>query len=255
MIDQLSYHSKLRHINAGEKVAFSMLTLIICILSRSVAAAVPVLAATGILTVYKGKIPVSRYLRLMLVPLTVILPSTLSVIINVSKTPLDLWAFPVGTYYLTVSSASLTFGIRLMATTWASVSCLYFLVLNTPVTDILGVLKKMRCPALLTELMLLIYRFIFILLETAHAIITAQKARLGYKDFQTAATSYGRMCASLFIRAFRRSGALYDAMESRCYDGILHVPAENDPPNIRDILYIMVFELLLLAVIAGGKRI
>ena len=57
-IDKLCYQSGLRHVNAGEKFAFAMITLLLCVVSRSIACACIVLAATGILTVWKGGIPV-----------------------------------------------------------------------------------------------------------------------------------------------------------------------------------------------------
>ena len=44
LIDTLSYTSRLRQVNPGEKFAFSMLTLIFCIVSRSLAVAGVVLA-------------------------------------------------------------------------------------------------------------------------------------------------------------------------------------------------------------------
>ena len=69
VIDKLCYQSGLRHVNAGEKFAFAMITLLLCVVSRSIACACIVLAATGILTVWKGGIPVFRYLKLMTVPL------------------------------------------------------------------------------------------------------------------------------------------------------------------------------------------
>ena len=36
LIDKLSYHSKLRYVNASEKLMYAVLTLVLCILSRSV---------------------------------------------------------------------------------------------------------------------------------------------------------------------------------------------------------------------------
>ena len=54
LIDTLSYTSRLRQVNPGEKFAFSMLTLIFCIVSRSLAVAGVVLAATGFLTVCRA---------------------------------------------------------------------------------------------------------------------------------------------------------------------------------------------------------
>ena len=53
-IDKLCYNSKLRYENAGEKFAFAMITLLFCVMSRSIVVACIVLAVTGILTVYKG---------------------------------------------------------------------------------------------------------------------------------------------------------------------------------------------------------
>ena len=69
VIDKLCYHSRLRYENAGEKFAFAIITLCICVMSRSIAVAGIVLAVTGILTVCKGGVPVSRYLRFLTAPI------------------------------------------------------------------------------------------------------------------------------------------------------------------------------------------
>lgn len=45
VIDKLCYQSKLRYENAGEKFAFAVITLCICVMSRSAAVAGIVLAA------------------------------------------------------------------------------------------------------------------------------------------------------------------------------------------------------------------
>ena len=97
--------------------------------------------------------------------------------------------------------------------------------------DILDVLKKLHCPKLLIELMLLIYRFIFVLLHTASSISMAQECRLGNKDYKTALSSFGKLGSVLMIRAMSRSNRLYDAMEARCYDGEIRVLSETRPPK------------------------
>ena len=166
-IDKLCYNSKLRHVNAGEKFAFTMLTLLLCVCSRSIVIACIVLTATGILTVYKGGIPLFRYVRFMTVPLAFLILSTLAIIFNISRTPLDLFAIPIGNWYLTGSKEAILYALQLILTALYSVSCLYFLSFNTPMPDILNVLGSLHCPKILMELMLLIYRFIFILLSVS----------------------------------------------------------------------------------------
>ena len=255
LIDKLSYRSKLRYVNALEKLMYAVLTLILCILSRSVKVAVLVFVINGILTVGKGGIPLSRYIKLLTIPLAFLIVGTAAIVVNVSKIPLDAFAFRIGAWYITGSTEGIRRAFELCATALSAVTCLYFLSLNTTMTDILEVLKKLHVPALLIELMLLIYRFIFVLLETASAITTAQKSRLGNRNYRTKVRAFGSMGCALFIRAFRRANALYDAMESRCYDGTIRVLSEEQPVSRKEICYIAVFEIILLAVTIGSRVI
>ena len=246
-VDKLCYRSKLRYVNAGEKFAYSMLTLLFCIASRSFVLSVAVLLVNSILTVGKGGLPLRRYISLMAVPSAFLILSTLAIIVNISKIPLDGYALPVGAFFITGSKASVLFGLRLIVTAMAAVSCLYFLSLNTTMTDIMAVLGRLHCPRIILELMLLIYRYIFVLMETASAMLVSQKARLGHKDFKTSLRSFGSMGAALLIRAFQRSVSLYDAMESRCYDGRIRVLDEQHPAKPSEIALIILYELVLLA--------
>ncbi|MBS6397436.1 MAG: cobalt ECF transporter T component CbiQ [Clostridiales bacterium] len=251
-IDKLCYGSRLRYVNASEKTAFAVVTLLVCVAGRSLLIAGIVLGTMGILTVGKGGIPFSRYVRLLLVPLGFLLLSTLAIMVNISTAPLDLFAVQVGSRYVTGSTEGMMRAVRLVATALAGVSCLYFLSLSTPVTDILTVLEKWHCPGLLIELMLLIYRFIFVLLDIAAAISTAQDSRLGNRNFKTACHSFGILGAALFVRALKKSNALYDAMEARCYDGRIRVLKEDYPPSGRIIAGIVIYEVLLVLLALGG---
>lgn len=248
MIDRLSYQSKLRYVNAGEKAGFSAATLVLCVAGRSVTAGLIVLVVMGILTVRKGGIPLSRYLKLLTVPLVFLLLNVMILAFPVRRTPLDVFAVRIGNWYLTAGQETLFYGLQIFVTAMAAVSCLYFLSCNTPMNDILNVLKKLKCPKLLIELMLLIYRFIFVLLECAQAISISQKSRLGNISYRTSLKSFGALVSALFIRAVRRSGVLYDAMESRCYDGEIRVLSEDRPADRKEILWIVIFEIFLLTV-------
>lgn len=253
VIDKLCYYSKLRYVNAGEKFAYSVATLLFCVISRSICMAVLVLAVNGYLTVRRGGIPLRRYLHFMSIPLAFLILSTLAILFNISPVPFDAFAIPVGNSFITASSTSLMQGFQLILTALASVSCLYFLSFNTPITDILTVLRKIHCPDMIIELMLLIYRFIFVLLDISSAISTSQDARLGNKDLRTSYQSFGKMISVLFIRAMKKSNALYDAMESRCYDGRIRVLTENYPPRRKELLLIIFFECLLLLLTIWSK--
>ena len=253
IIDKLSYQSKLRYMNAGEKFLFSVATLVLCIVGRSVMICLPVLALMSLLTVWKGGIPLRRYLKLLTIPLLFLLVNSLILGLSIRQTPLEVFAVSFGNWYLTASWETLRYAVQIFVTAMAAVSCLYFLSLNTPMTDILNELRKLHVPGLIIELMLLIYRYIFVLLEVAGNILTSQNSRLGNRDFKTSCKSFGGMVSVLFVRAMKKSGALYDAMESRCYDGTIHVLTENYPPKAKEIAGIACFEILLLILTIWSK--
>ena len=248
LIDKLSYQSKLRYVNASEKLVYALLTLVLCVLSRSVKVAVLVFAVNGVLTVGKGEIPLFRYIKLLMIPLAFLAAGTAAVMINVSRTPMDAFALPAGEWYITGSCEGIRCGLRLCITALSAVSSLYFLSLNTVMTDILCACRKLHFPSLLTELMLLIYRVIFVLFETASSITVSQQYRLGNRSFKTRIRSFGKLGSSLFILALKRSGALYDAMESRCYDGSIRVLSREQPAKAGEIAVIALYGAVLVLV-------
>lgn len=75
-------------------------------------------------------------------------------------------------------------------------------------------------PHLMVELMELIYRFIFVLTETASRIRLAQESRLGYQ-LRRSLSSLGTLASMVFLRAWRKADRVYTALESRGYSGSL----------------------------------
>ena len=103
--------------------------------------------------------------------------------------------------------------------------------MNTPVTDLTMALEKLHVPRLLVELMELIYRFIFVLAETAEHIHTAQDSRLGYQGFRRSVSSLGMLSSMVFLRAWRKAERIYTALESRGYTGSLTTLADQYRPG------------------------
>jgi cobalt ABC transporter, permease protein CbiQ len=208
---------------------------------------IAVLMLNSILTVKVGGISGKRYTKLMLIPLAFILIGTLAIIVNFSTYQLDAFAVPIGKWYMTGSWNGLLKGSQLIVTALAAISCLYFLSLNTTMTDIIEINRKLHIPELMIELMVLIYRYIFVLLDIAYSISTAQDARLGNRDYKTSMKSFGSMVQVLFIRSMKRARCLYDAMEARCYEGTIHVLSENRPMSKKNVIMIIIVELILLS--------
>ena len=201
LFDKLSYSSPVRQTSPALKSLFAVGSLVICVSFRQVSVCVLVLCCMAACTLQFANVTPRRYLRFLLGPLV----------------------------FLALSRLSFSNWYSLMAVAFSGVSCLYFLILTTPVTDLLAVLRRLHCPWLLLELMLLIYRAIFVLLDIASAIQTAQNCRLGNRTFRSKLSCMGQMLSVLLVRSLKKSSLLYDAMESRLYDGKIQVLEETQP--------------------------
>ncbi len=253
LVDKLAYSSKLRHKSPALKMLLATGSLLICVWAQSFILSLFVLAAMSFLAVFRGGVAFRRYLALLAVPLSFLALSTVAIIFHVTDMPSPLLSLKLGGFYLAVDRASLSYGGRLLLTALSATSCLYFLTLTTPVVDILEVLRRLRCPVILTELMFLIYRFIFVLLETGHSIAISQKCRLGNRDFKTSLKATALLFAVLLQRALFKSSLLYTAMESRCYDGSIRVLQRAFPATWAEKLSILLFLALLIGLGAMSK--
>lgn len=257
MIDKLAYSSKLRYKSPFLKSAFAVGALLICVAARSFVVSSLVLLLMGCLTVFYSRTSFSHYCKLMAAPLTFLLLGTIAIAVNYTTEPMDLFSIAVGQHYLAVSHTSAFYAIRLIVVSLASVSCLYFLTLTTPMLDLLLVLKKLHCPWIIIELMMLIYRYIFVLLDMGSAIMTAQNCRLGNRDAKTAINGMGQMLSVLLVRALNKASLLFDAMESRCYDGQIRVLNESTAASSREKVVVgsalcLLFVIALLCKWQGG---
>lgn len=241
-IDKLAYISRLKKVNA-------MVTMILCIVLNNIIDSIIILLLMSAITVFKGKIPLKSYIELMSLPLTFLLMSVLSIAINVvGSTNTLLFSFSIFGIKLGCTYDNILIATRLFLKSIASVSCLYFLTLNTPVFEVLSVLKKLKVPQLFVELMGLIYRFIFVLLDTANMIYISQNSRLGYSTLKSSYNSLGKLITTLFISAYKRSQYIYTAMESRCYDGDINLLENNYRYSYKNIALIVIIEIILIII-------
>lgn len=248
MIDKLSYSSKLRYKSPCLKSFFAISTLIICVAARSFIISLITLLIMGGLTVYNSRTSYKYYIKLFMLPLLFLLFSTITIIVNIADEPMSTIALPIFHKFIMIRKDSIYFAINLILTSLGSISCLFFLSLTTPSTDLLYVLERIHCPYLIIELLLLIYRFIFVVLDMATAISTSQKCRLGNKDMKTSIKSMSELLTMLLIRALKKSSLLYDAMESRCYDGTIRVLNESNKASKREVISVTIFEVIMIGI-------
>ncbi|MFB8797360.1 MAG: cobalt ECF transporter T component CbiQ [Microcoleus sp.] len=133
------------------------------------------------------------------------------------------WGISIGNFYLYVSRTGLYQVSLLFTRTLASTSCMYFILLTIPFTEILQILRQLRFPPLLTELLLLMYRFIFSLLAIADELWIAQNSRCGYRTWKLGMRSLGILIGQLLQRTLVNYRQVSLSLASRGFNGELRV--------------------------------
>mgnify|MGYP003369860735 CR=1 FL=1 len=249
VIDKLAYASAIRDKSPFVKGAFAVGTLFFCVAVRSFVVSIFIMLIMGYLTVKFSRVSFYKYVKLMTAPFAFLTVGTIAIAVNFTTEPMDLFNIDIGEHYIAVSVASLTYALRLIFTALSAISCLYFLSLTTPMLDLVQVMKSMKLPWLFVEITILMYRFIFVLGDMAAAIMLSQDCRLGNITFRQKINSMGQMLSVVLMRALDKSNKLYDAMESRCYDGRIEVLWDSKKAEKKDLIF-MVIHFVILTVLS-----
>lgn len=228
-IDYYAYNSGLKDWNAGIKVYFAVCTLVLVILLDSIYISLFVVLSMSAITLIAGKIPWRVYIHYMNVPLTFIVLSCIAIALQFTTQPIGELYFKAAGIYACITKNGIITAVRVFFKSFAGMSALYMMSFSTPVNEVICVLQKMHFPQLFTELMHLIYRYIFILFDVAGRMQTSARARLGYRNFMQSCRSFAGIAGNLFLISLKRADTYYDAMVSRGYEGNLNFLMDEKP--------------------------
>ncbi|MEK7852030.1 MAG: CbiQ family ECF transporter T component, partial [Deltaproteobacteria bacterium] len=110
-------------------------------------------------------------------------------------------------------------GLMMASRILGAVSLILLLSTTTPVDALLKALTWFRVPRTWTDVGLLTYRYIFVLIEDAYVVYSAQRVRLGYLGIRRSLESFGTLTGTIVIRAYDQAIATSQAMRLRGYVG------------------------------------
>ncbi len=253
MLDSLAAHSGLRDVSPGLKTAFSVLVLLLCVSASDALVGIFVALSMVLIMGFLGKTPVDHIAELLMIPLLFLLVSCLVILLEILREPAGLWQLRLGNHWLCVTTGSLHRAVTLFFQAMGAVCCLYFLSSTTPMPQLIEVLRRCHVPELIIELMYLIYRYLFVLLDVQQKLTTAASARLGYAGVRRSVSTAGRVSGALLASSFRRSRACFDAMESRGYDGRLAFLSHTPRLQWKHLLAACAYVVILLVLIFVRK--
>ncbi|ASS73700.1 cobalt ECF transporter T component CbiQ [Tumebacillus algifaecis] len=239
LIDTLSYSNAFRSVSPLWKCGFAAALFVLAISSHPL---VQLLIAVWIIvwTVRYARIPFRSFLLLFAVSCLFFVAGSPALLLEIGSESdflkhngmmfIPLFA-DTGLY---ITDSGLLRAGELFMRIAACLSCMFFLILTTPFTELLQVLKRLRVPSLVLELMLIMYRFIFLLADTAHDINVAQRARGGYVGFSRSLHDLAHLVVHLFAKTMHQYRGLSHGLLSRGFaDEISLAPYQAKPVPFR----------------------
>jgi cobalt/nickel transport system permease protein len=205
-------------IEARTKIAFTVIALLINLLSPSVYTPIAI-AVFCLATLVFIRVPPRLLLLRLTMPLLMAAVVLITQLFFYGTTPL----FTVPFLGVVGYEEGLVHGLLIMCRVIGGVSLILFLGMSTPAHKLLLAARWFRLPKVFIELSLLIYRYIFVLIEEAIAVKDAQRVRLGYRSWRQGMRSVGTLGGILVLRAYDRAERVFAAMIARGYSGAISV--------------------------------
>lgn len=218
-IDIIAQNSRLNKVNPALKFWMVLILMLLSVFSNSYFVGLFLAVFMLVLIVLAGGMELHDYLSVLALPLSFLLLSGLALLFEYSLQPSGLINLHVFKGYFIVSRPSQLRAALVLSRALGAISCLYLLSLSTTMSEIIGVLRRSHTPDIIIELMYLIYRYTFILLDMHRSMKDAAGSRLGFMNFSTSVQTTGRIYSNLLARSYRQANINFDAMESRCYTG------------------------------------
>ncbi|WP_457611727.1 cobalt ECF transporter T component CbiQ [Methanocaldococcus sp.] len=238
-LDYIVYSNNLRKVNAKPKILYTIVSLLISLFSKNILVPFIIFLVSSYLIIFKAKIQKKIYFYLLL-------PAVGFALFNLIF--MSVWYGETVIFKLFIfefKKEGFLQGLLIFFRILGGVSTMLFLALTTPTIEIFYSLKK-YLPKEFLDIAMMMYRYIFVLLDNFLTMKFAQETRLGFKDLKSSYKALGMIMANLFIRTYDKGEKLYIAMESRGYDGNIKILSEIPNPKLKDILIILIFELFLL---------
>lgn len=183
----------------------------------------PLLIAVMSLTLcLKMRIPVKVLVFRLAQPLFLALMVLLLKFFFSGNDAMIVFSFPTSHFpllTLTGHRDGLMEGLLITSRILGGVSLLAAVGFATPFVEFMAALSWLRVPRPFIEIMMFAYRYLFVFLEDATTIYSAQKNRLGYTGIKKGLNSFGVLTGSLVLRGLEQSQKTADAMSQRGYTG------------------------------------
>ncbi|CCQ15057.1 Cobalt ABC transporter, inner membrane subunit CbiQ [Rhodococcus sp. AW25M09] len=205
-VDNAAWSSAWRDRAVSDKALLS-LGLVICALLLPVWPGSVIVTAVALgCSIFGARTPVRLLFGALRAPAVFVALGAVSIAVTVTTEP----HFALG-----VGQAGLVRAGEVTLHAVAGTTSVLLLAMSTPMVDILDGLRRWRVPSVCVDIAALMYRMLFILLDSVGTIRQSQAARLGYSSPRRAMASTGSLTASVLLKSWDRAYRLDAGLAGR----------------------------------------
>ena len=219
LIDQFAYTNSLRHIKAGYKFIFCLAMLVLAIGLDNIYVNLGIFILIIFLELAFAKFKARNVLSFIKVPIIFIFLGTVFLILGFSTENNFVYYVKIfGVYFGVIKGQEMLF-LNVFMRSLAATSSVIFLSVTTPMVDIIKVFKSLHLPNIFIELFMLIYRFIFIIIEEAQTNINCLEIKFGFINTKTSFKSIKIFVENMVLGIFKRNEEMINALNIKLYNG------------------------------------
>jgi cobalt ABC transporter, permease protein CbiQ len=206
--------NKLKEVHPLNKLLFLLLFIGFAFLSKVVGFLFLQGLSIVMFILYSVKMPKSVLLKMLVLPFGFVLFGILPLVIT--REPALIMKLWKG---WGISSNGLQQSVLILSRSFALTTAMYWFILVTSVQELVYIFRKIKLPALFIDILLLVYRNIFLLLGVSNQIHRTQTCRMGYNNARNGYRSFGSLLGQTFVLSYYRADRQYNSILTRGYQG------------------------------------
>ena len=227
-MDALAYSSRMLNWAPLGKLLLVIVVLIANVMTDSVVTALAVLAIGLALMAYSTNMRIPFMLGVAIGEAILILIVACGIIsINGDTSQPCIWRadFLWLDLYMTADSFNQAWLVMIRAV--AGITVMMAFATSTPIPHLAQALRQIRIPDEICEIVVLIYRYAFLLLERMDTMWSAANSRLGFSGFKRSMKTIASIAVGIFTSSMNMAGKAQVSLECRGYRG--YFPIWNRP--------------------------
>jgi len=145
------------------------------------------------------------------------------------------------------TDAGVALALLLYARATSALFLMFAFAVSTPVPHLASALRRLRLPDVFVEMTVLIYRYTFLLMESAERMHLAAECRFGYSGYRRSMRTTSKLTAGIFMRSLDAAEKGQITLQCRNYRGEFRSLSDLEKRSVvPTILCVVIFSVSVL---------